>query len=286
MTKFLYPNLYTTYDGGILHKWLFGPINKEFFSKNFYGRKFIEFPLPENNSVTIHSIIFTDNTRWDITNGFNKEPIMTKISPESRPEINHSGSTLDRSKFKTTTFCKCPICKFTNDLGWENIQEHMTKFKPEPLCTKFDNRSTYPGKVEYVGEESSNLVEADFDELQLETEKLRNCGTEDNKMIFEKKSYLGKCLDEAKLCITGERQDSYGSPEDSFTIISEYWSVYLKHKNNNWTDAQRLDAKDVSHMMMLFKIARCSGQKHSRDNYIDIAGYASIAADRLSDTKE
>ena len=42
-----------------------------------------------------------------------------------------------------------------------------------------------------------------------------------------------------------------------------------------------LDAKDVAHMMMLFKIARMSGQVVKRDNYVDLCGYASIVADRL-----
>jgi len=92
-------------------------------------------------------------------------------------------------------------------------------------------------------------------------------------------NYLGSCLDEAKSIITGERQDSYGNPEDSFNIIAQLWTAYLKN-----TDTIIM-VEDVAHMMILFKIARCLGQKSSRDNYIDIAGYASIAADRLSDNK-
>ena len=32
---------------------------------------------------------------------------------------------------------------------------------------------------------------------------------------------------------------------------------------------------------MLFKIARMSGQKPSIDNYVDLAGYAAIAADMV-----
>jgi len=92
---------------------------------------------------------------------------------------------------------------------------------------------------------------------------------------------LGKCLDEAKNIICGERQDTYGKPEDSFQIIAEYWSTYLQHEYNS--DHHHLRAKDVAHMMILFKMARVQGQRPSRDNYVDIAGYVSIAADRLSD---
>jgi len=93
-------------------------------------------------------------------------------------------------------------------------------------------------------------------------------------------SQLGDCLDEAKKTICGERQDVYGSPEDSFAIIAKYWSTYLAARQTD-LDAP-LDSKDVAHMMVLFKMARVQGQRPSRDNYVDLCGYAAIAADRLS----
>lgn len=89
---------------------------------------------------------------------------------------------------------------------------------------------------------------------------------------------LGACLDEAKNTICGERQDVYGSPEDSFALIAEYWTTYLNSRANVEDD---LDAKDIAHMMILFKMARVQGQAPKRDNYVDICGYASIAADRF-----
>jgi hypothetical protein len=84
---------------------------------------------------------------------------------------------------------------------------------------------------------------------------------------------LGASLDEAKTVICGERQDQYGNPEDSFALIADYWGTYL--------NLESLSSMDVAHMMMLFKIARCQGQKPKRDNYVDLQGYAAIAADRL-----
>lgn len=87
---------------------------------------------------------------------------------------------------------------------------------------------------------------------------------------------LGDCLDEAKACITGERQDQYGNPEDSFALIADYWRTYLN---------QPVTALDVAHMMILFKVARCQGQEPKRDNYTDICGYSSIAADRIMEAK-
>ena len=95
----------------------------------------------------------------------------------------------------------------------------------------------------------------------------------------KKASQLGDCLDEAKKTICGERQDVYGSPEDSFAIIAQYWNTYLT-KGSRIIKGP-LDAKDVAHMMVLFKMARVQGQAPNRDNYVDLCGYAAIAADRL-----
>lgn len=84
---------------------------------------------------------------------------------------------------------------------------------------------------------------------------------------------LGSLLDEAKQTITGERQDQYGAPEDSFSRIAAYWTTYL---------ARPVSALDVAHLMALMKLARAQGQGFKRDNYVDLAGYAAIAADRLA----
>lgn len=83
---------------------------------------------------------------------------------------------------------------------------------------------------------------------------------------------LGACLDEAKSTICGDRQDAYGSPEDSFKIIAGYWSTYL---------GREISPLDVAHLMTLFKVARMQGQRPHRDNYVDACGYLGIAADRL-----
>ena len=86
-------------------------------------------------------------------------------------------------------------------------------------------------------------------------------------------------LYEAFKIINGERQDSYGKPEDSFKLIAEFWNVYIKR--NFKTLKVELNALDIAHMMTLFKISRMLGQKSDRDNYIDAIGYLAIGADRL-----
>ena len=91
---------------------------------------------------------------------------------------------------------------------------------------------------------------------------------------------MGNCLLEANKVINGERQDEYGNPENSFQIIAEYWTTFLKHKYGLSTTLTPLD---ITNMMVLFKQARKIGQKHKRDNYVDSCGYEAIGADRLSE---
>lgn len=88
---------------------------------------------------------------------------------------------------------------------------------------------------------------------------------------------LGDLLDEAKQIITGDRQDAYGAPEDSFALIGSLWGAYLGHE---------ITPREVADMMVLFKVARLRGQKPTRDTYRDISGYAAIAADRMMEVGE
>ena len=85
----------------------------------------------------------------------------------------------------------------------------------------------------------------------------------------------GSVLTKAVNVINGERQDTYGSPEDSFAIISGYWTTYLKDKLKPGVE---LDPKDSALMMVLFKIAREQNQG-KKDNLVDAAGYIGIAGD-------
>jgi len=97
----------------------------------------------------------------------------------------------------------------------------------------------------------------------------------------------GKILSEALETINGDRQDQYGDPENSFGLIAEYWTVYLRNKIlsesedrdiNDYMFGEMLDVKDVAYMMTLFKIAR-EVHQHKRDNLVDAAGYLGIAGD-------
>jgi hypothetical protein len=70
--------------------------------------------------------------------------------------------------------------------------------------------------------------------------------------------------------INGERQNQYGNPEDSFRLIAAFWSSYL---------GIAVSPRQAAEMMVLFKIARQKTGKGKRDNFVDMCGYAALAAD-------
>lgn len=73
----------------------------------------------------------------------------------------------------------------------------------------------------------------------------------------------------ANKAVNGEREQTYGSPEDSFDRIAYLWSAYLE---------VALTGLDVAKMMILFKLARTREQAYL-DNWVDIAGYAACAGE-------
>lgn len=132
-------------------------------------------------------------------------------------------------------------------------------------------------------------------------------GTDCGHYLFQEKGEedptiplkLGNSLLETHKIITGDRLDTYGDPEDCFQLIANYWNVYLEQIQldllkdvgadpNEYFLVPMLKAKDVAHLMVLFKMARIAGPGFKRDNYLDLQGYTAIAVDTLSneDRKE
>ena len=81
-------------------------------------------------------------------------------------------------------------------------------------------------------------------------------------------------LKEALECVTGERELQYGSPEDSFGLIANFWADYLKAGCVTDDGAVYICADDVAAMMALLKIARICTGAGKADNWVDLAGYA------------
>ena len=77
-------------------------------------------------------------------------------------------------------------------------------------------------------------------------------------------------LDNAKNIINGERQGTYGRPEDSFSRIAQMWTGYL---------GKDISSSDVANMMILMKVARNAGGVYKDDNWIDICGYAALGGE-------
>lgn len=100
------------------------------------------------------------------------------------------------------------------------------------------------------------------------------------KMHDPKMSCRETVLEEAKRCICQDRQDQYGAPEDSFFTIAQFWSTYLVGEDKLKCI---LSKEDVALMMVLLKVARTNGHKHHVDNYVDMAGYAALAAELAED---
>lgn len=81
-------------------------------------------------------------------------------------------------------------------------------------------------------------------------------------------------LDAAKRCICGDREQDYGSPEDSFGTIAGLWNAYL-----GASLVAEIDAKDVAAMLALLKIARIASGHAKEDNWVDLAGYAACGGE-------
>lgn len=77
-------------------------------------------------------------------------------------------------------------------------------------------------------------------------------------------------LDKAKECVSGHRQEDYGTPENNFMLIAELWTAY---KGVEFT------AIDVAMMMALLKIARISSGHGTKDSFVDLAGYAACGGE-------
>lgn len=84
------------------------------------------------------------------------------------------------------------------------------------------------------------------------------------------------CLETARRIISGNREEQYSGPEDSFAQIAEHWNVYLRRRLDGIDSSEvNLRADDVAVMMTLLKLARLTtGGTNQADTWVDVAGYA------------
>lgn len=86
-------------------------------------------------------------------------------------------------------------------------------------------------------------------------------------------------LETAKNIVNGARQNNYGSPENCFQTIADFWNTYFIHKKSCF-----ISPKDVAAMMVLMKVSRLCNDINHEDSWIDIAGYAANGVE-VSDGK-
>lgn len=96
-----------------------------------------------------------------------------------------------------------------------------------------------------------------------------------------KKLTRAAVLEKARACVCGEREEDYGSPEDSFGCIAELWEAYLRAACIAPDAIIRVTPTDVAMLMALLKIARVgtSSVGGTADSFVDLAGYAACGAE-------
>lgn len=82
----------------------------------------------------------------------------------------------------------------------------------------------------------------------------------------------GAVLDTAKEIIYGDRARSYGPAAESFARIASAWSSVF-----GWD----VSPEQVPAAMVVLKLLRAQTSPEEMDHYVDIAGYAALAADTV-----
>lgn len=90
-------------------------------------------------------------------------------------------------------------------------------------------------------------------------------------------------LEKAAVCVCGQREQDYGSPEDNFSTIAKFWNAYLKLSPQM---GRYITPDDVTMMMALLKIARISTGTATEDSFVDLAGYAACGAEIATKRKD
>ena len=82
-------------------------------------------------------------------------------------------------------------------------------------------------------------------------------------------------LDEAREAVR-DRGVAYGKPVDSFNKLAKLWSAY---KGTEFT------VHDVGIMLMMLKMARLMNDETHEDSWVDIAGYAAVTCEAITDNQ-
>lgn len=85
-------------------------------------------------------------------------------------------------------------------------------------------------------------------------------------------------LEAAEKCVCGQREEEYGTPEDSFRRIAELWTPVIRQCVPPGADVCVLP-ETVALMMALLKVARLMANPQHLDSWVDLAGYAACGGE-------
>lgn len=86
----------------------------------------------------------------------------------------------------------------------------------------------------------------------------------------------GDILRETAELVDGDRNATHGDKTSSFTVIAEFWQIYLDGRKKH---DDPLCARDVAMMMTLLKVARSIQGEPVQEHFKDAAGYCAIGAE-------
>jgi len=95
--------------------------------------------------------------------------------------------------------------------------------------------------------------------------------------MSDNRNMAGKLLGSAADTVMRSRPGVHGSAENSFEMIGELWTVYLRHTRRTRT-SDAITPSDVAQMMSMLKKARAIyGDVNNDDNFVDDIGYTALA---------
>jgi len=101
----------------------------------------------------------------------------------------------------------------------------------------------------------------------------RSKTTEIERPLSAQEKILSDAMEQVR-----SKAEEHGDTLPSFQMIAEFWSVYVKHAHRIRPESW-IEPTDVAQMMSLLKIARSVyGDNINDENYVDGAGYTSLAA--------
>ena len=83
----------------------------------------------------------------------------------------------------------------------------------------------------------------------------------------------------AERCVCGDRDASYGGPEDSFALIASLWEPIIRARCVSPGADVSVNAVTVALLMAELKIARAATNIGHMDSWVDLAGYAACGGE-------